>query len=132
MSVRKKGQVSLEFLVLVGFLAVMSFGFIFAASIQLKDYSDNEKSEIIQDFGNSIKRELNLAGVVKDGYNRKLTLPEQISGTIDYSITVTGETLIIRTDIEDYSAIVPNTKGTLVKNADNFISKVNNTIIITQ
>ena len=127
MSIR--AQVSMEFLFLVGFVFFMAFGFIFVASVQMKDFSDSKKRTIILDFGDSLKEEMNIASVVFDGYQREISLPEKIDGTIDYSIIMSSSTLVISTEYDDYQGIIPKTTGNLQK-GNNIVRKQNGTIFI--
>lgn len=125
----KKSQITMEFLLLISFLFIMLLGFITVAGIQLKDFSDNQKINLINDFGYSLKRELVLASIVNDGYQRTVTLPVKIDNTINYSITMQSSILIIETEEYGFSAIVPPTQGVLRKGS-NIIRKINNSVII--
>ena len=129
MSTDKKSQITLEFLLLIAFLSVMSFGFIYAAGVQLKSFSDNRRTDVVNDFGKMVKRELDLASIVQDGYQREFTLPKQIENKMDYTITLSSTTVIIRAEPDAYSAIVPAAVGSLQKGT-NTIKKINNTIFI--
>lgn len=126
----KKSQITIEFLVLIGFLSIFSLGFITVAGIQMKEFSDDKKTETIIDFGNSLKKEIALASIVKNGYKRETYLPDKIDNSIDYTIITKNSTLIIRTDYYEYSAIIPKTQGNLTKGS-NIIEKINNLVIIT-
>lgn len=122
-------QVSMEFIVVAGFIFMMSLGFIVAAGTQMKDFSDSHKVDTIKDFGNSIQSELELASVVKEGYKREITLPDKIELGIDYNITITNSTLIVMTDIFDYVRIVPQVNGNIAK-GKNTITKNNSMVTI--
>ncbi|MCK5283736.1 MAG: hypothetical protein KAK00_10125 [Nanoarchaeota archaeon] len=107
----------------------MSLGFIIAAGIQIKEFSDNQKVKTIIDFGNSLKRELNLASVVKEGYQRTIILPNKVDNSINYTIQNTNSTLIIGAEGYEYSAIIPKVQGEL-KKGTNSIKKINGSVII--
>ena len=125
----KKSQISMEFLFLVAFVFIASFGFILAAGIQLDHFSDERNKETVEDFGNSLKTELSLASVVHDGYYREFRLPEKINDKLDYTVTVKNTTLIVSTDEYYYNSIIPNTQGHFVK-GDNIIRNTGGRITI--
>ncbi len=129
MRIRKNSQLTLEFLVLVGFLFIITVVFIAAIGRQMTDFSDRERLDTINAFGNSIKTELDIASIVKDGYQRSITLPDKIDGRLDYTITVSTSTLIITSDDHEFVSIIPKTQGTFIKGS-NIIRKQNNTIVI--
>jgi hypothetical protein len=125
----KKSQVSIEFLLLIGFVFIFSLGFIVAAGIQLKEFTENKRVSTINDFGNSLKKEMDMASIVKEGYERKLFLPDEIDETIPYEIQNKNNTLIVAADNFEFSSIIPKTVGNLTKGW-NLITKLNNTIFI--
>ncbi|MBR9700029.1 hypothetical protein GOV09_06225 [Candidatus Woesearchaeota archaeon] len=124
-----KSQVTAEFLFLISFLFVVSLGFIYAAGSHMKDFSDNQKRVAIEDFGESLKNELVLASVVKEGYERTIELPDKIDGTIDYTINVLNSTIVILADKYEFSFIVPKTEGALQKGT-NIIRNIDQTVFI--
>src|SRR3989338_9176823 len=95
-----KGQVSMEFMFLTGFLFIISLGFTIAAGIQLKEYSDHKKSEMVREFGRSVQKEIELASIVHEGYQREIILPEKIYDLINYTISLSNVTLSISADVE--------------------------------
>ena len=125
----KKSQVSMEFLFLISFVFVFSLGIVIAAGIQLNDFSDNQKIKLVIDFGESVRKEIDLASVVKDGYMRTIELPDKIDGTINYSIEMNSFTLIINTEYYEFDARISETDGELKKGV-NIIKRVNNSIKI--
>jgi uncharacterized protein (UPF0333 family) len=125
----KKTQITMEFLLLIGFIFIITIGFIIAAGIQMKNFSDESKKELVKDFGLYLKKEIDVASVVKDGYKREISLPEKIDGKIDYSIMMENYTLIVFTDVYDFSSIVAKTNGTFDQ-GKNIITKINGTVIV--
>ena len=125
----KKSQITIEFLFLIGFLFIFSLGFIVVAGIQMKEFSDNKKIETILDFGDSLKKEIGIASVVKNGYEREIYLPEKIDNSINYTIITKNSTLIIKTENYEFAAIIPKTQGSLAK-GKNTIKKINNSVAI--
>jgi len=126
----KRSQIAFEFLVLIGFLTIISFGFITASGIQIKEYSDNQNKAMVEEFASSLKRELDMASVVKEGYERTVSLPEEIDGKILYNISMQGSTLTIITEEYSYSVIIPETEGRFETNKNNLIRNTNNTVVI--
>ena len=129
MSNDKKSQVTMDFLFLVSFVFIFSLAFIIAAGIQLKDFSDNQKIDAVIDFGESLRKEIDIASVVKEGYFRTVVLPDKIGDSINYSIEMGNFTLIIDTDDYVYSAKISDVEGEL-KKGSNTIKKINNTVKI--
>lgn len=119
----------MEFLFLISFVFVFSLGIVIAAGIQLNDFSDNQKIKLVIDFGESVRKEIDLASVVKDGYMRTIELPDKIDGTINYSIEMNSFTLIINTEYYEFDARISETDGELKKGV-NIIKRVNNSIKI--
>ncbi len=125
----KQSQITTEFLIIICFIFVISLSFISAAGIQMKGFSDNNKKELIEDFGESLKKEIRIASTVRNGYERKITLPEKIDSSIDYSITMKNSTLIIYTEEYEFVTIIPKTIGNL-SNGSNTIRKINGSVYI--
>ncbi len=125
----KQSQITTEFLIIICFIFVISLSFIIAAGIQMKGFSDNNKKELIEDFGESLKKEIRIASTVRNGYERKITLPEKIDSSIDYSITMKNSTLIIYTEEYEFVTIIPKTIGNL-SNGSNTIRKINGSVYI--
>jgi hypothetical protein len=129
MKLNKRSQIIMELVILVGFAFLFSIAFIVAAGDRMKTVSDNKRLDTINDFGKSIKKEIDLASIMKEGYMREFTLPETIDGTIEYSIITKNSTLIINTTDYGYSSIIPKTNGTVAK-GKNIIKKINNSVTI--
>lgn len=119
----------MEMLFLVAFLSIISLVFIAAAGMKMNQFSEKQKSDAVKDFGISIKKEFDLASVVKNGYRREIEIPQEIGQSIPYTISNSNSTLIISTEKKDYTAIIPKVKGTLSK-GKNIIKKTNNSIYI--
>ncbi len=114
----------------MSFLFLISIGFILIGGVKLKEYTDNENSKLVNEFGLSLQNEIEIASVVKDGYQREITLPEEIDGMINYSVSMQSATLSIITDDYRFTAIIPQTIGSLQK-GKNTITKNNDIVTIT-
>lgn len=112
---RRKAQVSMEFLVLIGFVFLMSFGLIFAAGTQLGNFRDDRNKELVTDFGSWIKSELDVASVVHNGYIRQITLPNKIDDTIEYTIITNGSAIVIEAEDQTYIGLIPIIQGSIQK-----------------
>ncbi len=119
----------MEFLLLMCFLFLIVISFVAVSGYQMKKYSDNQKKELVEDFGYSLKKEVDIASVVKDGYHRTVILPDKIDASLDYSISMSNATLIILTETYEYNGIIPQTIGSL-KKGSNIIKKINNQVQI--
>lgn len=127
----KKSQVAMEFLILIGFLTVFTFGFIVAAGVQFKDFSDSQKINLVKEMGESVKSEIGLASTVKEGYRREIFLPDKIDGAIGYNISAANSTLIIRAENYEFSAVIPKIEGQLDEAGKSYIiSHINNSVKI--
>jgi hypothetical protein len=124
------GQITLEFLMAVGFLFFISFAAIAVIGYLLTNYSETDRSDMVVEFGESIKKEIEVASAVKDGYERSVTLPAKIGGLIDYDVSTSASTLVVSTDYQEYTAIIPEVQGTLAI-GQNTITKDNGIISIS-
>ena len=119
----------MEFLLLAGFLFILSIGFVVAAGIQIKDYADAKKHDMTLEFVRSVQAEIELASVVKEGYVRTFELPEKIYGTINYSIGAGNSTLVVSTEQDTFTAIIPTLVGQPRKGRNTITN--NSTVTIT-
>ncbi|MEM2121399.1 MAG: hypothetical protein QXU20_01935 [Candidatus Woesearchaeota archaeon] len=105
-----KSQVGFEFVLLVG-IVFLFFGITTYAIIELSDRIRYEaESEQLKDLGLRIKQEIILATNAQDGYYRTFELPVTINGK-NYSISVEGSFLVIRTDNRAYYTRIGNFTG---------------------
>ena len=63
--------------------------------MNIEDYQKKSNDKISDDFAENIKREINLASTVNDGYKREIELPNKIDGSIKYSVWSLDSTLVI-------------------------------------
>ncbi len=119
----KKSQASIEFLILIGIMTIIS---VLVLAV-LGNYSDRTataiEETIFKDYGNYLQSEIITASQVNDGYIRKITLPNSIHG-YEYTISNTNKSFKIiseRSNIEFFYDI-PKISGTL-KKGENIIRK---------
>ncbi len=125
-----KAQISIEFLVIMGFL--MTLLLVFAVAI-LKSHQDIEGDKeyvIIRDIAYKIKDEINLAQNVNPIYMRNFTIPTIVEG-VNYSVNVTGNVVIVLAEHQEFSVIVPTVIGCIHK-GNNSVKKFKNNTVIFQ
>lgn len=84
----KKGQFSVEFLLIFIFImTVVSVLIVFLGGVSL-DISLTEKREEVDDFANSVIVEFEIMQTVHGGYTRELVIPEHFMERFDISIDV--------------------------------------------
>ena len=108
----KKGQVALEFLVLVG---ISFFVFLSLMSIMLyhaQELRDRKESQMVTDVADTIQNEINSASNVKDGYIRQFTLPPDLQGK-EYTVTEYANRVHVSTARYQADAIVPDYTGNI-------------------
>jgi hypothetical protein len=81
----KKGQASIELIILVTIALVLLAGFTLIQFIQTKDIISAKKRIGAEDIAFKLKTELSLAGRVDPDYTRTFELPNDIAGK-DYTI----------------------------------------------
>ena len=132
---RKKGQVSIEFLILL----VMGVFFVLTFIVIVRNLSDqkiqNKALDELDDLGKSIQQELLLASQLQDGYSRDIYIPPKLYG-VPYTMNVSvasGDIMYLNFyyyDVELFYEI-PYINGD-VKTGLNTISKNNDEISVTQ
>ncbi|KYK27146.1 hypothetical protein AYK26_00435 [Euryarchaeota archaeon SM23-78] len=130
MSIRKKAQVAIEF-VMVGSLAMIVIlvfaGVLYSLSY---DYSEQKRINRFKDLGYSLQNELILASEVEPGYERVVYIPNKIEGA-DFSITQSSTDIVITYKEAQLLFRIPEVSGSLQKGI-NTISKTDaNTVVIS-
>jgi hypothetical protein len=117
----KKGQSSIEFIMLFGSLFlifILILGILFhynRMQYRSRDYAE------LEDLAAAIKREIEIATQVKDGYRRAFNIPNKI-GVNNYTLSHTGRDLSLAMGELDYSVVLPEVTGSLTK-GENTIAK---------
>jgi uncharacterized protein (UPF0333 family) len=125
----KKGQVALEFLVLVGisffvFLSLMTIMFYHTQKLR-----DTKENQMVMDVADTIQNEINSASNVKDGYIRQFALPMNLQGK-EYTITKYANRVHVSTARYQADAIVPDYIGDIHVGI-NTINKTGGIVYIT-
>jgi uncharacterized protein (UPF0333 family) len=126
--VLKKGQISMEFFILVGLASLLVIIFIMATLDQIKEFQDEREFLLIKDVALKLQAEIYLAATAEDGYQRQFTLPSKLGDTINYTIAIkNNETLVVYSDKSLYAAPIPKVTGNITKNT-NTITKTGGVI----
>jgi hypothetical protein len=123
-----KSQAALEFLILVGIVLFVFTIMIGVVSSRTTDIYKKRGAIIADDIVTKAQKELNLASRVLDGYSRDFSITQKI-GKDNYSISITGNEVVLSTEKEDFWRIIPNVVGNITKGS-NTIRKTNGVIYI--
>ena len=123
-----KSQAALEFLILVGIVLFIFTIMIGVVSSRTTDIYKKREAVIGEDIVTKVQKEVNLASRVLDGYTREFSIPQKI-GKKNYSISITGNEVILSTEKEDFWKIIPSVVGNITKGS-NTIRKTNGVIYI--
>ena len=127
---RKQAQTSIEFVFLVGLAFVIVVIFSIASRDKVSELSDEKEFILVKDLAFKVQNEINLAGRVEDGYRREFDIPQKLE-TIEYSISIDGNILVVETDSHDHILVVPKVNGSIQKGT-NIITKKAGVINLNQ
>jgi len=113
----KKGQVVLEFTLLVGIAMFTLITFLGVVMYHTQHLNELEDLKNIEDVANKAQRELNLAAYVSDGYSRSFTLPDTLYGE-DYTITIYEDLLVVSVEDNTISKRISSVVGSIQKGAN--------------
>lgn len=129
---KESGQVSMEFLSYFGFLLLIFalFAPIFLNQLmEIERFGGNLEAERV---ATNIEREINLAVMFGDGYNRNFSLPPRIFNN-DYSVELDAEARVVTIDwaegIETRQVIGKEFSGNITP-GENVIYNIENEIVI--
>jgi hypothetical protein len=126
-------QVSMEFIVLVSILILVLVTVIYYNSsfyVRINSAKDYNNAQTISD---QISSEINLALDVGDGYSRSFYVPERISNSIDYNVTVSNYAVVLNWNngYVTSTVLAKNISGNLIK-GQNLIRNLNGIIYVNQ
>ena len=127
---RKKGQSSVEFMILVGFLLFAFVTFMAVISGNMSDKIRERQNQRLYDVAIAVRSEIDLAHGSMDGYSRSFNLPLDAGGK-DYEVILDGGLVSVRT-VDGSHALALTTKnvtGTVVVGVNN-ITRENGVIEI--
>ncbi|MBW2975191.1 hypothetical protein KY366_05730 [Candidatus Woesearchaeota archaeon] len=123
-----KGQVAMEFMILVGFLLFLFAIISGVIAGNTHDTLRNKEIIIGEDIVTKVQKEVNLAARVQDGYSRGFILPGKLANK-DYDIFIVGNEVILHTENQDFWRVIPVVVGNVTVGA-NTIRKTNGTIYL--
>ncbi|MBW3011893.1 hypothetical protein KY311_01795 [Candidatus Woesearchaeota archaeon] len=125
---QKKGQSSIEFIMLLGVLFFV-FLLVFASFIYYSQVQSRAKYYAgLEDLSYRIKGEVELASEVTDGYIRTFNIPNKVNFR-DYNLSMANSELTLRSGDYEFSLLVANFTGSLHK-GDNLIVKQDGVVYI--
>jgi uncharacterized protein (UPF0333 family) len=126
-----RGQISLEFMVFIGILLLITS---LASYIAVTNYTSIFDENVDRDARTvvaALATEINIASEIGDGYSHNFSLPVSLYGGINYSISVYEQRAYITWINNTYSLplLSYNTTG-VVKKTNNMIRNTRGVIII--
>jgi hypothetical protein len=121
----RRGQASIEFMVLIGFVLLSFVIFMLIIQESTEDRRENRQNSQIKEIALSVRNEIELASASEDGYVREFSLPENAYGG-DYNIRINESIVFVESVDGDHalSMTVRNVTGQIWK-YDNEIRKEN-------
>ena len=126
----KKGQSSIEFIILVGAVLFFFVAFVFYLQGNIADKQKEGTNILLKNIAYDIQDEISQASKVSDGYSREFILPNDVAG-FQYDATIVGDSVFVATTNGKFALSLPieNVTGNLV-NGTNRISKVNGAVFL--
>ena len=124
----KKAQIAIEFFIMAGVAIMISLGFLIYVAVMSSEEADVQRDGLVRDIVHHVRNEINLAFIVENGYYHEFTLP-QTMGRYEYEIYIDDDELYASIDDVEYSVIIPNITGNVVKGT-NVIRKENNIVML--
>lgn len=90
MSISQRGEVSLEFILLVGLILLIFTSMVTVIGLKNQDITESTVYSDAQKIADIVASEVNTASRI-DGYYRKFEMPEKIAGLENYSVTINKE-----------------------------------------
>lgn len=126
---RRVAQIASQFMILVGFLFVVFVAFVAAIGGKYVEISDRQEAIAVKDLALKLRGEINLAYSTYDGYERTFTIPATLEGR-NFTISIFDQNvLMVQSEDEEYTVIIPTVNGTLVK-GNNTIRKTGGIVCI--
>ncbi len=141
MAMMRKAQSSIEIVLLISFMALVSAVFLLAINDRMTWIQKQKDIKLIEDMGSVIGDEITLALGVEDGYSRTFEIPQTLRG-INYSVELWSSSTMKTNHSElvlwyinftkryETVRILPkNVNGTIYKGKNN-ITKENGTVYL--
>lgn len=132
---KNKGQIALEFILLVSFGFVSLIIFLVIVNNVLSTKIEEKSTIDIENFGESIRNEFVLASELENGYHRMLNIPYTINGkefSFEFGKSISGvDYFILKTEKTELFYQIPEVKGNLTYGYNTLV-KDNNTIVVVE
>ena len=129
MSPKRKGQMAIEFIMMMAAAIIVGSLFLYSAYGLLADRTEEERITALNDLGYAIQDELILAQTVSDGYERTFTVPT-LAGRFTYALTSLPGAVTLQSGRTTITYPTPAFTGVIAKGA-NTIAK-DGAITVTQ
>lgn len=126
-----KGQVAMEFVLLIVFSFMILIVFSIVAREQIIDIGLEEERSIMKDISGMVQTEINTAMGVSDDYRRVFYVPEEISEGHDYSIGISNNYIIANTTDFEVVLRISSINGNIQK-GNNTITKRGGLVYLNQ
>jgi uncharacterized protein (UPF0333 family) len=121
-----KGQVGLEFIILISVILFISVLVIGVTFYYLKDFKKDEKYYDVKAIGEQIRNEIYMAASVEDGYSRQFFL----NNNTNYSIRRVNKSILVSSGSNSYASFVEiDFVGNLTRGLNN-ISKIDGVVYV--
>lgn len=127
-----KSQSSMEFFALVGlaFLATILFAAITVNEV--REFSNQKEFLMIKDLALRLQKEVSIAALVEDGYERKFALEDKLEDKVDYFIIVTNTSINVNSSKSAFSVRIPLIYGKNFTKGSNKVEKINGRIYVNR
>ncbi|MFH1072696.1 MAG: hypothetical protein V1743_04675 [Nanoarchaeota archaeon] len=126
-----RGQISFEFIMMLGMGMIMMILFVAVLNTILKDKNEEVQEELFLDLGKSIQQEVLVANAVEEGYARTFFIPPaEFNMSYErhpYTVNNTNDTVIITNNENTYEFTIPLIEGNF-HIGENLIQKINGKI----
>ena len=123
-----RAQISAEFMMFVGLSLLISIIFGVISVRQLHDANVQNENDAVQDIASKLQKEIITASYVTDGYTRKFTIPDTLSG-VNYSVAIKNSTVVVWSKNSFLELRIPLVTGNLTKGT-NSINKTNGVVYV--
>ncbi len=103
----KKGQVTIEFVLIATFMLFVFGGVFLVLQTRMGDIRDAKNMQVLNQLGNVVSTEVEMAAQVGEGYERNFSIPQTLQGE-PYTISIQGNRdLVISYGDLDYIRFLP-------------------------
>lgn len=139
----RKAQSSIEIVLLISFMALVSAVFLLAINERMTWIQKQKDIKLIEDMGSVIGDEITLALGVEDGYSRTFEIPQTLRG-INYSVEIWSSSdmktnhseLVLQyvnfTKRHETVRILPKRVNGIIYKGKNNITKENGTVCLNE